>query len=49
MATLAIRFPATTRTFLLSLPQANLLLTLQSAPLPLAHYLCTSGYKLDEV
>jgi hypothetical protein len=49
MATLAIRFAATTRTFLLTLPQANLLLTLQSASLHLAHYLCTTGYKLDEV
>lgn len=46
---MTIKFNKTKRDVLVSIEAANILLYLQKGPQNLVHYLCETGYKLDEV
>lgn len=46
---MSIKFKNTKRDVLVSIEAANILLYLQKGATNLAHYLCETGYKLDDV
>ena len=49
IVTLSIRFKGINRSFLTKVEAANLLLHIQRSGVPLASYLCNTGYKLDDI
>ena len=47
--TLSIKFSKTSRTFIVSVDMANLLLYLQNKPRKLGNFVCEQGYSLDQI